>query len=294
LSTTQSTPTPAPTRDSSAAEPPPVKAPEVPEVLEIPAAAPPKISWANVAGTSKPEERIIDLHPKPARLKPIGPTPSISYVRNVDAYAEPLEDQKRVVLLLNLPNNLTIRDISDAVKEGPLVKIVLAHNDDDKSRYAGIIFQRAYEAAAFYEVLQRERKCSRPDRFRFIVDAVMGDPFPMNEEVKAMSPPLLATRRLTLVKARFFFMFKEEMLQRFCEKLVGLDNIQLIWLYNGGNATVVFADVMSAIRVKTELDRKSASAGKPDGESEIWAGLQVSFSKDPCVVPLELKTALYE
>jgi len=66
----------------------------------------------------------------------------------------------------------------------------------------------------------------------------------------------------------------------------------MIWLYNGGNATVVFADVASAVKVKKELDKRASSAGEPGGESAIWAGLHTTFSKDPCVFPLELKTAM--
>lgn len=253
-------------------------------------------SWAAIAGRSQPENQIIDVQvTKRVRLNPVGRIPSIGSVRSVDANVEPLEEQKRVILLLNLPNNIHLRDVSDAVREGPLVKIVFGQNDDDKTRYAGIIFQNAGDATRFFEVLQKERRLSRPDRFRFIVDAVIGDPFPVNDDIKAMSYPTNASRRLTIVKARFFFMFKEEHLKRLCEKLVGPDNIQLIWLYNGGNATVVFADVASAIKVKKELDRRAAMAGKDAGESEIWSGLHTTFSKDPCVIPLDdLKTTLHD
>jgi hypothetical protein len=116
------------------------------------------VSWANIASQTQtlPQDRIINVQatPKRARLTPVGRIPKISRVRNTTANLEPLAEQKRVILLLNLPNNIQLKDISDAVREGPLVKIVFGQNDDDKSRYAGIIFHKASDAARFYEVLQ--------------------------------------------------------------------------------------------------------------------------------------------
>lgn len=247
-------------------------------------------SWANIASAAMPETLVVELNPvhKRQRLVPQGRQKSISSINREE------DDQLRVVFLLNLPNNLTLQDISDGIKEGALVKIVFGHDEETSSRYAGVIFQHAYDAEAFQKVLIRERIDSRPYRFRFIVDVTRGPAFPVDEAIKAMDPPTNASRRLTIVKAQFFFMFGERELKHLCEKLVGEENIQLIWLYNGGNATVVFADVASAVKVKKELDRRASKAGEPAGESAIWAGLHTSFSKDPCVFPLELKTAMHD
>jgi hypothetical protein len=276
------------------------RSPEVPSLFASDPVADPFVtqaaSWAAIASRMKTDTKIIDVQPtKRVRLQPVSRDSSITSVRRIEVNGEPLEEQKRVVLLLNLPHNIHLRDVSDAVREGPLVKIVFGQNDDDKTRYAGVIFQHATDATNFYEALQRENRLSRPDRFRFVVDAFIGDPFPLNDDIKAMGYPINATRRLTIVKARFFFMFKEEHLKRLCQKLIGPENIQLIWLYNGGNATIVFADVASSIRVKKELDRRASMAGKEGGESEIWSGLQTTYSKDPCVIPLDdLKTTLHD
>lgn len=105
-----------------------------------------------------------------------------------------------------------------------------------------------------------------------------------------MGPPTCATRRLTIVKSRLFFIFKEPKLRALCEKEVGAGAIQLIWLYNGGNATVVFAKVEDAVAVKKRLD----ALGEAAEPSSHFFGLQTTFSKDPCVQEIHFITDLHD
>jgi len=267
-------------------------------------------SWANIAGSVGEEVKTIDIRSEKAvpRLNPVGRIPSVTGVGR--RASESMVDQMRLVFLLNIPHNITIADVSNAIKEGkpfaecprlsghrmltfhlgPLVTIRFGINEDDGQRYAGVIFQYARDAEAFYQVLNKERVDSTPNRFRFIVEAVRGDQaFPADETIRAMGPPIWATRRLTIVKSRFFFIFKEAQLRSFCEKQVGAENIQIIWLYNGGNATVVFAKVEDAIKVKAELDKLRDAAE----ESSPFHGLSTTYSKDPCVQDLHLVTDIH-
>ncbi|TVY34571.1 hypothetical protein LSUB1_G008006 [Lachnellula subtilissima] len=256
----------------------------------------PASSWASIALTANPDSEIINLHP-PARaftgprVKPAGRfTGAPSVISD-----EPMVDQARVVFLLDMPRLLTLQEVSDAVIEGPLRSITFSTDESNGKPYVGIIFQYAQDSESFYQVLCKERADSRPGRFKFVVDAIRGDPFPMDANIKAMGSPTYATRRLTMVKSRFFFMVNERSLRQFCEKYAGVgpDMIQLVWIYNGGNATIVFADVGEAIKVKSKLDDYSMGIGVLDRQAEAtWAGLQTTFSKDPCVAPLELKTAM--
>jgi RNA recognition motif-containing protein len=251
-------------------------------------------SWANIAGTANPSHQVINIVPASRvaagpRLKPVGRIPSISGPRGGESHIQTI----RVVHLLGIPNNLGLQDISNAVREGALRAIRFGINAEDGSRWAGIVFQHASEAEAFWQVLSREKAEGKPERFKCIVEAVRGDPFQQDDILRAMGPPTFASRRLTIVKSKFFFMFGEKHLRGLCEKLVGKENIQLIWLYNGGNATIVFADVESAMLVKEKLDDMAAGRGLPNSQSaSTWEGLQTTFSKDPCVAPLELKTAM--
>jgi hypothetical protein len=253
------------------------------------APAPPISSWAAITASANPDTKVIDLKPEQRaaapRLKPVGRIPSVTRTDR--------KDNRRLVFLFNLPSTITATDISNAVIEGPLVKIQFGIDDNTKKRFCGVIFQNSHDAAAFQESLDKERRLSKPERFRFIVDHARDEQTGFEGAIKAMGPPMFATRRLTIVKAGFFFMFGERQLKDMCDKLVGEDAVQLIWLYNGGNATIVFTDVSAAIKIKNEFDRRAFRAQtKAEGAYAIWAGVTTTFSKDPCVVPLELKTNL--
>lgn len=80
-------------------------------------------SWANIARAARGGSLTVDLHPESRplnsapRLHPVGRIPSISSTGNI----EPMAEQMRVVFILNLPQNMTLADISDAIKEGSVV-----------------------------------------------------------------------------------------------------------------------------------------------------------------------------
>lgn len=239
-------------------------------------------TWAAIVSSASPNHRNVDLHPATPRsgrrLHSVGRIPSIPPIRPV--VQEPLSQQARVVLILNIPNTMTLINISDAIREGPVVCIRFGVDADTGKRFSGIVFQHAQDAQEFYNVLLKEKADNMPNRFRFIAECVRGDPFPINDDIIAMGPPTYASRRLTIVKKAFFFAFTGRNLQTLCEKEVSKENVQLVFIYNGGNATVVFAEVSAAIKMKARLDRLRDSAG--NGTSSIYEGLQVTFSKDPC------------
>jgi hypothetical protein len=280
------------TTPSAAATPatPAAPATEAPATSSTDSSIPATTSWASIASAANPSTSVVDLHPenRPSsaghRLQPIGRIPTV-----VRTEIESQAEKMRVVFLLNLPNNVTLQDISNGVKEGPLVRIQFGYDEDAKARFSGVVFQYAKDAAVFHSVLQKEKLESRPQRFRFVIDSVRGDAFAADETLRAMSDPNInATRRLTMVKKGFFFAYPLRSLTALCYKVVGEEKVQLVWLYNGGNATVVFSDVAAAIKMKAELDRLTTTAVS----GSRWAGLQTTYSKDPCQVPLELKSAI--
>ncbi|KAG0651281.1 hypothetical protein D0Z07_2113 [Hyphodiscus hymeniophilus] len=212
-------------------------------------------SWANIAApaTNRSNHLVFNLHPE-NKSSSTAPRVSAPVNPNVIAHqqGESLEEQMRVVIILNLPQNITLQDVSDAISEGPVLMIHFASDADNGHRYVGIIFQYAEDAKAFRMALIQEKIDKQPGRFRFIVD--VGDEsmtYPYDEMLENMDPPMIATRRLTIVKKAFFFVLTKKDLRKICISIVGSEKIQLIWFYNGGNATVIFADVKVRLFVFT-------------------------------------------
>ncbi len=111
-------------------------------------------TWARIATAAVPKNSVIDIKPSlrsmsGPRLNPVGRIPSLSGMKVGN---EPMVEQMRLVFLLNLPTSVTLQEISDAIIEGPLMKIQFGHNEEDGSRYAGIIFQYARDAEKFCQV----------------------------------------------------------------------------------------------------------------------------------------------
>ncbi|KAH8813077.1 hypothetical protein F5884DRAFT_630068, partial [Xylogone sp. PMI_703] len=251
-------------------------------------------SWAAIAGSPLRNSRVIDIRPRATS----GTESSVNRNNNTNRHVElepdtdnePKEMQMRVVFLLDIPNNITYEIVSDAIHEGPLHSIRFGINGDNNSRFCGIVFQYSIDARKFYASLQLTEG-ENPHiarRFRWNVKSAMGPPFPRDEIIDAMtyddnapySSP--ATRRLTLVKSQLFSQYSAIQLEDLFAKVVRREFIQKIFLYNSGNATVIFAGVQEAIAVKKHLEIMEKKAGKSDGPPPIFKGLSVMFSKDPC------------
>lgn len=274
-------------------EPEPAPAAASPLSAKSPPFVPIAASWARIAGAANPSTGTVNIQPRTFsghRLHPVGRIPTPVYSEP----PEPQTEQMRIVFLLQLPTKIGLQEVSDGVKEGPLVGIRFGIDASTGARYAGVIFQYAKDAETFQNVLLKENAEDRPDRFGCKINAVRAEPFPMNDTIKAMAnPEINASRRLTLVKRGFFFAVKETDLRRICLKVIGEEGIQMIFLYNGGNGTIIFAEVGHAMKVKTELERLAAAAARKDpGSASCWEGLLTTYSKDPCAHPLMLQTVL--
>lgn len=247
-------------------------------------------SWADVASTAAGSMKTINIH-QGSHVSKGGLNTTVK--RTSD---ESMIEQMRVVLILNLPKETTLDEISDGIREGAIVKIGFGMDEDMKKRFVGIVFHHASCAEMFYQAVNRERREGKSERFGFIPEVMRGEPFPTNDAIKAMSEPgIYATRRLTIVKKGFFFEFKERQLINLCEKHVGKHNVQLVFIYNGGNATILFAEVAAAIKFKSLLARMTATAGKSRGALACFEGLACTYSKDPCELgePLNLLSSFH-
>jgi len=235
---------------------------------------------------------VFNMHPE---NKTTSAAPRISAPVNPKVVAhqegERLEEQLRTVFIFNLPQNITLQNVSDAISEGSVLMIQFMQDADNGRRFVGIVFQYARDANTFREVLLKERADRQPGRFRFIAEVGQGPPYPYDELLEKMEHQY--TRRLTIVKRGFFFAFNKKELRKICTKIVGADKIQLIHLYNGGNASVVFADVKSAIEVKAKFDQMAMHKEKAGSKLAVsFDELLTTFSKDPCYAEMATHTDL--
>lgn len=259
-------------------------------------------SWATLASKDVPEYGKLNMRgviptssePRPrniARLRPVGRIPSIEAARasrkSISRNVESIAGQNRVIFILSLPQHITLRKVSDAISEGPIASIRFGTNADDASRYVGIVFQNAWDAGKFYVHMQQEHKRQQPPyRLGFLADVLRGDPHPADDSIRAMAAPVYARRRLTIVKSKLFFLWKKSELETLCNKHVGEENVQMVHLYNGGNATVCFAGVEAAIKIKSLLTRMAHDKGR------VWEGMYINYSKDPCEAELRFLSDL--
>ncbi|ETI20004.1 hypothetical protein G647_09019 [Cladophialophora carrionii CBS 160.54] len=113
-----------------------------------------------------------------------------------------------------------------------------------------------------------------------------GEAYPDNEDLLRMQPPLNERRRLTFARQQLFTNgMSEERFRRDLIEIVGRHNLELVWLFNTGNATAVFSSTVVARIVRDEFIRRSRRAGP-------YQEVQVGFSHDPCERPMNLITQI--
>ncbi|KAI9828527.1 MAG: hypothetical protein M1819_006583 [Sarea resinae] len=245
-----------------------------------------KVTWAKVAAI--PDE-ILSGRKHGRQVSIVGNTKTINLTDapprmfQVPRPVEPLAHQRRVVWLINCPSNMTLREVSEKIKEGPLMSIVFVDDHDEicPGRAACIIFQHSEHAMAFYQTDLRLKAERGSSTYGKRIQVELGSYFPADEDIKSMDSPSFARRRLTFVRAGLFTQLTRGRFEKDVKSCVGEQNVELIHLYNSGNATVV----LSSVKVSKALLGRFVTFSRQDGPYE---GLKVSFSKDPCETEMRL------
>ena len=194
------------------------------------------------------------------------------------------EDQRRVVEVHKLPKTCTFRQITCQIVEGPLTHISL-HDVADNTKTACIFFLSAEDARRF--VLKNDavgaelgegHSCYGPD-----VRVLLGNPYRGREDVLFMSGRSAPRRRLTFSGKGLFTKVLPSKFSRDVAAVAGRSCIELIWLFNNGNATVVLTDIRQAVNVLVTFRDKARRPGP-------YEGIVVSFSTDLCEVNIPLVT----
>ncbi|KAI9797295.1 MAG: hypothetical protein M1835_001313 [Candelina submexicana] len=276
------------------------KVPEVESAQENlnPGTSTTKISWAKMAAVPSGGPKTINLRPQPSSVtNPVKATSKVVSVTEGPGSSSPIKEsqtaQSRVIWLINCPANMALKDVSDGIHEGPLVSICIVDDYDPvrcPGRAACVIFKDAQDALAFYH--SNNKMVFTNSRGRYVSDVrfELGLPYAGDENIRSMDAPIFARRRLTFVRSHLFAAsnLTKARFERDLVKHCGqADDIELIHLYNSGNATVVFAAVHLARAVKEAFLGYSKQKGP-------YQDVQVTYSKDPCEHEIRLITIFKE
>ena len=271
-----------PSADSSA----PTKQPEV---LVRPKVHGAGMTWAKVAATPVPEPTGADVmagsssHSTQATrpINAVGPS-------NPDLN-EPPAEQQRVVWVRGCARNTTLRFISEKIHEGAIMSILFDVDPLDStnanSRAACVIFHQAANALEFIEANRNTAAVTGSCRYGPGYSIEPGLAWPADDEIRAMDAHPHQRRRLTVVGKGLFNRVPRKRFEADIKKIAGECNVELIWLYNHGNATVVLASVKVARVVHERLVARARSGGP-------YGGAVITFTSDPCESTMVLCTQL--
>jgi hypothetical protein len=151
------------------------------------------------------------------------------------------------------------------------------------ARAVRIVFYLARDAAQFLETTKTFTHVTWVKDLQFKA----GEPFPDDQELRLMDPPLCARRRLTIVRAGLFSSPSAKSTFHIeVYNVVRRPAVELIFFYSQGNATVVLDSVANAFTLKTHFDLKANVKDSP------FSGVKVTFSKDPCEHTMRLVSGM--
>ncbi len=207
-------------------------------------------------------------------------------VLNHPIWKEGEEWERRVVEVHKLPRTTSLRQVTCKVEEGPLMHVGL-QDWPDNTKSACLIFMDAGDAKRFFlrnEAIRLEmgegQSSYGPD-----TPVLWGNPYPDTGDVARMCERGGVRRRLTFSGKGLFARIPPARFYLDVADAGGKANIELVWLFNKGNATVVFNDIRMAMNVLNTFQEKAKCQGP-------YEGVKVSFSSDLCESHIALVTQL--
>ncbi|OJJ51298.1 hypothetical protein ASPZODRAFT_56064 [Penicilliopsis zonata CBS 506.65] len=185
-----------------------------------------------------------------------------------EVYVEPKAGMIRIIgpVVRDLLKHITRR-----IHEGPLLEI------RQESRESVLVtFLHATHAMAFLHSSDEMEKTCGSSRIGHGYKIEMVETADWKEEHLRMNQPLRERRRLSFARKK---MFSEGMnptrWEHDIHRLVGSMNIDFLFVFNSGNATVVFNSTAAARVVHDAFQRWKDVPG-------AYHGVLVSYSSDPC------------
>ena len=231
-------------------------------------------TWASIAAT----EPVVDKH----GIIKFRPSNAVKQVAKFQQHEELGHDSRdrRVVWVSPWNESRPLSDISNEMREvGAIYSIAFA----PEAKSVCIIFQHAYCAAQFMHNCAEFVGRHGISPFGREQDVSPGLLYPTNDSLRKMDPPQNERRRLTFARSQLFSNgVTEASFRKDIEDIVGSSNIERLWLFNTGNATVVFSAVPLAKMVRETFLKYSRA------KRSSYEGVMVSFSHDPCERDLHL------
>ncbi|SLM35285.1 hypothetical protein LPUS_04457 [Lasallia pustulata] len=254
----------------------------------IPQGPPQAISWAQIA--ARPEEsgkgKALTSHGYAASNTRNAQASSESHM--VPLSGESAASQQRVLFVKGCRVGTSLHDIAKQISQGPLMSISIGRNPEGPGVFVSIIFFDAEHARAFLRQNASYFKRNGHSLYGVGTTVIQGPLWPADEEIRAMvvaADMIRERRRLIFSGAGLFSRVSGTAFHEDLAAIAGDDNIELIWLYNMGNATAVFASTRAARAVLNELRRRAL-------RDEKYAGAVITFATDPCEKEMRLATSV--
>lgn len=247
-----------------------------------------KMTWAKVAATPAPRPTGAGVMASSAHsTQPTQPENAVG--PSHPDFTEPPAEQRRVIWVRGCSKNTTLRFISEKIHEGALMSILFdvdpLDSSNPNSRAACVIFHRAASALEFIAANQTLEKETGSCRYGPGYSIEPGLEWPADDEIRTMDAQPQQRRRLTVVGKALFLRVPRQRFKADITRIAGESNVELVWLYNHGNATVVFASVKVARVVHERLTARARSGGP-------YGGAVVTYTADPCEMTMVLCTQL--
>ena len=196
------------------------------------------------------------------------------------------DDQQRVVNVYGLDIRTSLKDISRAIVEGPLMSLKISTNPDS-TKSAAIVFLEAAHAKQFI---------ARNDALHVVnkhgsglygphAQVVLGHPYHDDEVFHYMRGRDVLRRRLTISGKGLFNSVQPIKFYLDLASVVGKEQLELVWLFNKGNGTIVLSGVREAVNLALWLRTKASGDGP-------YHGADVQFSHDFCELRVPLTSQI--
>lgn len=195
----------------------------------------------------------------------------------------PVDSNLRVLWIHGCHPNTKLAHITQNIEGGPVSSISFQRqNPADSLVSCCVVFQTALHAR---NMMEKFTATTRAGAFNFFRDEVIvfGSPCADDSDVRLMGPPTMARRRLTIVRKGLFHNLPVDAFKKHIENAVGRENVEVIHVYNSGNATVVLASVQLASYVMAKV-KEASKLG-------VYKDVEVRYSKDPCEAEIRFVTS---